>query len=63
MSPISLSPSRLTAGKLTHIAELLEKGEVKPIMDNVWKFEEFKEAFVNVESEQPRGKAIIKVQE
>lgn len=49
--------------QLKHIAELLEKGEVKPIVDSVWKFEEFGEAFVKVESGHTRGKVIIEVQE
>jgi len=48
---------------LKYIAELLEKGEVKPIVDSVWKFKEFGEAFVKAESGHARGRVIIKVQE
>jgi NADPH:quinone reductase-like Zn-dependent oxidoreductase len=47
---------------LKHIAELIEKSKVKPIVDSVWKFKEFGEAFVKVESGHARGKVIIKVQ-
>ncbi|KAJ9633965.1 hypothetical protein H2199_009164 [Coniosporium tulheliwenetii] len=48
--------------QLKEVAELLEKGEVRVVVDSVWKLGEFKEAFARLESGHARGKVIIKIQ-
>jgi NADPH:quinone reductase-like Zn-dependent oxidoreductase len=48
--------------QLDEIATLVEKGEVRPIVDSVWKFEEYEKAFGIVEGGHARGKVIIRVQ-
>lgn len=47
--------------QLKEIGRLLEQKDVRPIIDSIWKFEEFKEAFAKVEGGHARGKVIIKV--
>jgi NADPH:quinone reductase-like Zn-dependent oxidoreductase len=49
--------------QLKDVAELLEAGKARAIVDSVWKLEEFKEAFAKLEGGHARGKVIIKVQE
>jgi NADPH:quinone reductase-like Zn-dependent oxidoreductase len=49
--------------QLKDVAELLEAGKAKAIVDSVWKLEEFKEAFAKLASGHARGKVIIRVQE
>ena len=49
--------------QLREVAELVESGKAKAIVDSVWKMEEFKDAFAKLESGHARGKVIIKVQE
>lgn len=47
--------------QLKEVAKLLENDEAKAIVDSVWDFDEFKEAFAKSESGHARGKVIIKV--
>lgn len=48
--------------QLEQITGLIEKGEVRPVVDSVWDIEEFKEAFAKVDSGHSRGKVVIKIQ-
>jgi NADPH:quinone reductase-like Zn-dependent oxidoreductase len=47
--------------QLKEIANMLDAGEVKPIVDSVWPLEQFKAAFAKLEGGHARGKVIIKV--
>jgi len=49
--------------QLTEVTKLLEGGELKAIVDSVWKLEEFKEAFKKLDSGHARGKIIIQIKE
>jgi NADPH:quinone reductase-like Zn-dependent oxidoreductase len=49
--------------QLDEVKELLENKTVKPVVDSIWKLEEFNEAFAIVERGHARGKVIIKVQD
>jgi NADPH:quinone reductase-like Zn-dependent oxidoreductase len=49
--------------QLKDVADLLEAGKAKAIVDSVWKLEQFKEAFAKLASGHARGKVVIKVQE
>ncbi|KAF2813114.1 NAD(P)-binding protein [Mytilinidion resinicola] len=49
--------------QLDEVRDLIEAGEAKPVVDSVWKLEQFKEAFAKVASGHTRGKVIIKVQD
>jgi NADPH:quinone reductase-like Zn-dependent oxidoreductase len=49
--------------QLKDVAELLEVGEAKAVVDSVWELEKYKEAFARVAGGHARGKVIIKVQE
>lgn len=49
--------------QLNDVAELLEKGEAKAIVDSVFKLEEFKEAFARLDTGHARGKVMITVAE
>lgn len=46
---------------LAEIAQLIEAGKVRPLVDSVWTFEEFEKAFERVDSGHARGKVVIKV--
>ncbi|KAK3296356.1 uncharacterized protein B0H64DRAFT_417800 [Chaetomium fimeti] len=46
---------------LAEISELIEAGHVRPTVDSVWEFEDFKKAFARVESGHAKGKVIIKL--
>ncbi|EAQ88858.1 hypothetical protein CHGG_05477 [Chaetomium globosum CBS 148.51] len=46
---------------LAEIGELIEAGHVRPTVDSVWEFEDFKKAFARVESGHAKGKVIIKL--
>lgn len=48
---------------LERIADLLEAGRVKPVVDSVYKLEDFEKAFAHVESRRTRGKVVLKVGE
>jgi NADPH:quinone reductase-like Zn-dependent oxidoreductase len=49
--------------QLKDVADLLEAGKAKAVVDSVWKLEQFKEAFEKLAGGHARGKVIIKVQE
>ena len=49
--------------QLKEIADLIDNGECKPVVDSIWKLEEFKDAFAKLASGHARGKVIIKVAE
>lgn len=49
--------------QLKDVADLLEKGEAKAIVDSIFKLEQFKEAFNRLDTGHPRGKVIITVTE
>ncbi|KAK4119626.1 NAD(P)-binding protein [Parathielavia appendiculata] len=46
---------------LAEIGELIEAGRVRPTVDSVWEFADFKKAFERVDSGHAKGKVIIKV--
>jgi NADPH:quinone reductase-like Zn-dependent oxidoreductase len=46
---------------LSEIGELIEAGHVRPTVDSVWEFEDFKKAFARVDSGHAKGKVIIKL--
>ena len=46
---------------LAEIGELIEAGHVRPVVDSVWEFADFKKAFARLESGHAKGKIIIKV--
>lgn len=47
--------------QLKEITELIEKGELRPIVDSVWEMEGFEDAFAKVKSGHSRGKVVIKI--
>jgi NADPH:quinone reductase-like Zn-dependent oxidoreductase len=48
--------------QLDDLKDLLEDKSVQPVVDSVWKLENFRGAFAKVEEGHSRGKVIIKVQ-
>lgn len=46
---------------LEEIGELIEAGKVRPVVDSIWEFADFKKAFARLESGHAKGKIIIKV--
>ncbi|KAK4097478.1 NAD(P)-binding protein [Parathielavia hyrcaniae] len=46
---------------LAEIGELIEAGRVRPTVDSVWEFADFKKAFERLESGHAKGKIVIKV--
>ncbi|KAK4153519.1 zinc-binding dehydrogenase-domain-containing protein [Chaetomidium leptoderma] len=46
---------------LAEISELVEAGRVRPTVDSVWEFADYKKAFERLESGHAKGKVIIKV--
>jgi len=49
--------------QLKDVADLLEKGEARAVVDSVFKLEQFKEAFARLDTGHARGKVIIAVAE
>ena len=47
--------------QLQEVAELLEAGKARAVVDSVWSLDQFKEAFAKLEGGHARGKVIIKV--
>ncbi|SPO06336.1 related to zinc-binding oxidoreductase [Cephalotrichum gorgonifer] len=47
--------------QLAEISKLIDAGGIKPLVDSVFEFEQFQEAFDKVESRKTAGKVIIKV--
>jgi NADPH:quinone reductase-like Zn-dependent oxidoreductase len=48
---------------LAEIAKVLESGLVRPLIDSVWEFDDFAEAYDKVDNGRSQGKIIIKVDE
>ena len=48
-----------TAEDLVFIADLIDAGRVKPVIDATYPMSEAREAFRYVEEEHPRGKVVI----
>lgn len=46
---------------LEEVARLVDEERAKPIVDSVWKFDEFEAAFEKVEKGRPKGKVVIEV--
>ncbi len=46
---------------LAEVAELVDAGKLKPVIDSVWDFDDYEKAFAIVESGHAKGKVIIKV--
>ncbi|EEP80434.1 predicted protein [Uncinocarpus reesii 1704] len=46
---------------LARVTELLESGKCRAILDSVYKFDDFKQAFERVEGRHARGKVVIQV--
>lgn len=49
--------------QLKEIADLLDKGEAKAVVDSVFKLEQFREAFARLDTGHARGKVVITVAE
>ncbi|KAF2424405.1 NAD(P)-binding protein [Tothia fuscella] len=49
--------------QLKEVADLVERGEARPVVDSVWTLDQFKEAFAKAEGGHARGKVIITLQE
>lgn len=49
--------------QLEHITKMIEKVEVKPIVDSVWRMDDYEKAWERVESGRARGKVILTVSE
>lgn len=47
--------------QLIHVSELLDKKIARPVIDSIWTFEKYQEAFDLVESGRSKGKVIITV--
>ncbi|GKT95345.1 quinone oxidoreductase-like chloroplastic protein [Colletotrichum tofieldiae] len=47
--------------QLSEIAQLVEAGKAKPMIDSVVNFDQFQDAFDKVESRKTKGKVIIRV--
>lgn len=52
---------RGNAGQLKQIAQLIESGAIRPVVDKVFPFESTNEALAYVESGRAKGKVVIKV--
>ena len=49
--------------RLERLAELVEKGVIKPLVDKVFPLLQTKEAFEYLEKSHPRGKVVVKIKE
>lgn len=49
--------------RLTRLAELVESGKVKPVVDKAFSLDEVKAAFTHLETGHPRGKVVLKVRD
>jgi alcohol dehydrogenase len=54
----ALQPSE---AQLRRIAELVDKGAIKPTIDSVYEFDQFQEAFSQLENGHARGKVVLRV--
>jgi NADPH:quinone reductase-like Zn-dependent oxidoreductase len=48
---------------LARVGKLIEAGQAKPIIDSVWKLEDFEKAFEKLESGKTNGKIVVRVAE
>lgn len=47
--------------QLSKISSLIEDGKIRPVIDNVFPFEQTNEAMSYVESGRAKGKVVIKI--
>lgn len=47
--------------QLAEISKLLDKGKCRPVVDSVWKLEEFEKAFERLDGGHARGKVVVKI--
>jgi NADPH:quinone reductase-like Zn-dependent oxidoreductase len=48
---------------LNELAAMVETGTLKPVIDSVYEFDNYREAFKRIESRHARGKVVVKVSE
>jgi NADPH:quinone reductase-like Zn-dependent oxidoreductase len=46
-------------GHLASLSEMLEKGEIDPVIDSVWRFEEVADAQMHMHNRKNRGKVLL----
>jgi len=46
-------------GHLASLSEMLEKGEIDPVIDSVWRFEEVADAQMHIHNRKNRGKVLL----
>jgi NADPH:quinone reductase-like Zn-dependent oxidoreductase len=52
-----------SGGQLAHLAQLVDQGAVKPLVDRIYPLQEANEALAYVETGRARGKVVIRVQD
>ena len=52
---------RASGEQLRQIAELVDAGAIRPVVDRVFPFDETKEALAYVETGRSKGKVVIKI--
>lgn len=51
----------VNVNQLEQCSRWIEEGKMKAVMDSVWNFEDFKEAFKRVDSGHARGKVVLRI--
>ena len=46
-------------GHLASLSEMLEKGEIDPVIDSVWRFEDVADAQMHMHNRKNRGKVLL----
>ena len=46
-------------GHLASLSEMLEEGEIDPVIDSVWRFEKVAEAQMHMHDRKNRGKVLL----
>ena len=46
-------------GHLASLSEMLEKGEIDPVIDSVWRFEKVADAQMHMHNRKNRGKVLL----
>jgi len=46
-------------GHLASLSEMLEKGEIDPVIDSVWRFEKVADAQMHIHNRKNRGKVLL----
>ena len=59
---VHITELRQDPGDFTFLKELLESGQVKPVIDGVYPLERAADAFRYYEREHPRGKVVIRIE-